>query len=265
MFYYHRDSEGHEWGPFTAGQLTALLNLDVFDSRSLIRAEGGTTWHSYYGKPRPKNIFKEPPDPDWEKKHAAGESAFRELQLATVRRRLVAARGSLAIPSTGFPVDFAEEIGLLCAGPVATGVFPGGVALAYGDGKHVTAELHVSPRDSTLVGWMTDERRMLAALETITDEARQHPHSREQAKAVYAPAAWVETGGGAGLLRHALRESEYLAGGDRMLDYFTVSIAAQRLLHVRFTYPLYLGSLVSGKASKFIALACEALSSVVLD
>ena len=106
------------------------------------------------------------------------------------------------------------------------------------------------------------EKRMLAELEGITHQAWQHPHSPEQAKASFASAAWLETTGRSGLLRHAFQESEYLgAGGDQELEYFTVSIAALRLLHVRFSYPLYLGSLISRKVSKFVELACETVSS----
>jgi hypothetical protein len=262
MFYYHRDPEGREWGPFTPGQLMTLLNLDVLNSQSLIRADEGTTWHVYYAKPRPKNFWTEPADPDAESKRAAGDRASRELQLATVRRRLAAARGLLTIPSTWFPVDFAEEIGMLCGGPVTPCVFDGGLALSYGDGKEVAVELHLSPKDSTLLGWITDQNRMLAELEKITERARQHPRSPEQANAAYAPAMWLETKGRVGLLRHVSRESEYLgAKGDRMLEYFIVGIAAQRLLHVRFSYPLYLDSLVSRRVTRFVELACDASSA----
>ena len=261
MFYYHRDPEGREWSPFTSGQLTTLLNLDVLNSQSLIRADGDPIWHIYYAKPRPENFFEEPADPDSERKQAAGERALRELQLATVRRRLAAAQRTQPVPSTWFPVDFAEEIGMLCSGSSARALFSGGIALAYGDGKLVTAELHLSPRDCSLLGWVTDEKRMLAELERITNQARQHPHSPEQAKASLAPVTWLETTGRSGLLRHAFQESEYLgASGDQELEYFIVSIAAPRVLHVRFSYPLYLGSLVSRKVNKFVELACEAAS-----
>ena len=32
MWYHHRDSDGLQWGPFTPGQLTKLLNLGVLDA-----------------------------------------------------------------------------------------------------------------------------------------------------------------------------------------------------------------------------------------
>ncbi|HMJ90555.1 MAG TPA: hypothetical protein VK530_12120 [Candidatus Acidoferrum sp.] len=87
MWYYHRDSGGREWGPFTPGQLTKLLNLDVLNANSLIRADSDETWHSYYAKPQPKDWFALEVEEDFEAKLAEGDQTVEDLQRYTARRR----------------------------------------------------------------------------------------------------------------------------------------------------------------------------------
>ena len=86
MWYYHRDSDGVEWGPFTPGQLTKLLNLGVLDARSLIRSIDDETWHSYYAKPQPEDWLA-PVEEDFDAKRAEGERIVADLQRHTERRR----------------------------------------------------------------------------------------------------------------------------------------------------------------------------------
>lgn len=80
MWYYHRDADGREWGPFTPGQLTHLFNLGVLEPRSLIRADSEDTWHTFYRKPQPKNWFDVPIEEDFEEKMARGDRLCEELQ-----------------------------------------------------------------------------------------------------------------------------------------------------------------------------------------
>jgi hypothetical protein len=87
MWYYHRDSDGLEWGPFTPGQLTKLLSLGVLDARSLIRSDSDGTWHSYYAKPRPEDWLAAVEDDLDDAKLAEGERIVADLQRHTARQR----------------------------------------------------------------------------------------------------------------------------------------------------------------------------------
>lgn len=86
MWYHHRDSDGLQWGPFTPGQLTKLLNLGVLDARSLIRSDGDETWHSYYAKPQPED-WRAPIEEDLDAKIAEGDRIVADLQRHTERKR----------------------------------------------------------------------------------------------------------------------------------------------------------------------------------
>lgn len=86
MWYYHRDRDGLEWGPFTPGQLTHLLNLGVLDSRSLIRSADDESWRSYYSKPYPKDWLA-PVEDDFDAKLAESDGIVADLKRHTERRR----------------------------------------------------------------------------------------------------------------------------------------------------------------------------------
>lgn len=86
MWYYHRDSDGLQWGPFTPGPLTKLLNLGVLDARSLIRSDGDETWHSYYAKPQPEH-WHASIEEDLDAKIAESDRIVADLQRHTERKR----------------------------------------------------------------------------------------------------------------------------------------------------------------------------------
>ena len=88
-YYYHMDEDGNEWGPFTPGQLTGLLNRGVLNAGSKVRAEDDATWYTYYAVPRKTNDSP-PLDPkEAEVKRTKGD------EIACALERHIAARHHL--------------------------------------------------------------------------------------------------------------------------------------------------------------------------
>jgi hypothetical protein len=88
-WFYHMDEDGREWGPFTPGQLTSLLNEDVLTKRSKVRPEGDAVWYSYYRCPKhqPGNSFDLELTEEDERKMQAGDKLARKLKIAVARKR----------------------------------------------------------------------------------------------------------------------------------------------------------------------------------
>ena len=92
FWFYYRDPEGIEWGPFTPAQLTSLLNRGVLGPDSRIRPEGEEKWYRYYKCPReiPRRMIEEGMTKEEEKRMGEGqricERLWQHVLDLTVRR-----------------------------------------------------------------------------------------------------------------------------------------------------------------------------------
>lgn len=114
--FYHLDDEGHEWGPFTSGQLTGLLNRGCLNAKSQIRIDGDPAWHTYYQVPR--NADSVPSDSD-DMHHALdrGQQIALELERHLLKKNVNVEPGAdTGPPPVAIDTSFSEDYGLLYSG-----------------------------------------------------------------------------------------------------------------------------------------------------
>lgn len=260
MWYYHRDPDGREWGPFTPGQLTRLLNLEVLTSQSLIRAENSDVWDTYYAAPQPKDWFDEPVDENSEQKRLDGDRIAAQLELHTARQRVLAT--DLAPPAAWPRTDFAEdELSLVYAGPCEP-VFHGGLGLKFGDGKNIAIQLHLSAVDRQASESTASWAEILTTLEQLKQNQQALAAKGHFRAAEFSPSVHLDVKCDAGVVRYGWTKFKHLClPNDWKVEHLFITAVRERFIHVHVGYPYYLEILAGPKVLRFLALTANEASA----
>lgn len=248
MWYYHRDPDRREWGPFTPGQLTRLLNLEVLTSQSLIRAENSDVWDTYYAAPQPKDWFDEPVYENSERKRLNGDRIAAQLELHTVRQRVLAT--DLARPAAWPETGFAEkELSLVYTG-LCEPVFRGGVGLEFGDGKNIVLQMHLSAIDR-----QASESTASMALEQLKQNQQALAAKGHFRAAEFSPSVHLDVKCDAGVVRYGWTKFKHLClPNDWKVEHLFITTVRERFIHLHVSYPHYLEIFAGPKVLRFLAL-----------
>lgn len=256
MYSYYRDRDGREWGPFTAGQLTRLLNLEVLTPQSLVRTEGDDTWHSYYAQPQPK---------DWvddstldlhesEQKRLRGDRIAAQLELHMARLRVEAERAGASPPAEWPHADFAEQALSLVYRGACEPVFEAGTGLKFGDGKNIAIELHLSSETEASTNWT----EIIATLDELKRRQEAQAAAGKYRAAEFSPCVHLDVQSSSGAVRYAWTKFKHLhPPSDWQVEHLFVASIGSRLIHVHAIYPHYLEILVGSKVLRFLALTAD--------
>lgn len=263
-FYYYRDRDGKEWGPFSNGQLTGLLNRGVLSNRSQLRPEAEQELYLYYYRPIDRSLLFETPTEEDERKMRRGGRVSHALELHVAWREIEKEEGATPqSPPLDFDRDFAaNELALVYAGFEIRPVKPRSLLRLNYHGTGGTEATILLSEDLEFYDWFANEQDVF---EVFARAVRAHAAEAEAGVKRFAKCwkpRWLETKGKTGCVRHA---SMRITWRDEVrvtaIEYLTVTVLRRFSFELQFIYPKYREYFEQDRMRRFLTLGIDAVSS----